>query len=181
MYVCESLTIKNAECQRIDAVYLWSWRRLLRAPWTARRSNQSFLKESALNIHHKEWCWSPILWPLDEKTWLFRKDLAARKGWGQEQKGVTGWDGWIASLTHRTWVSASSRRWWRLGNPGVLQFMGSQSKAQFGDWTTKITITYMWNIIYKRIQKNLFTRWNTQMLKTNVWLPKGKYGVGWHR
>jgi len=45
MYGCESWTIKNAECQRIDAFKVWSWRRLLRVPWTARRSNQSFLKE----------------------------------------------------------------------------------------------------------------------------------------
>ena len=45
MYVCESWTIKKAECQRIDAFELWCWRRLLRVPWTARRSNQSILKE----------------------------------------------------------------------------------------------------------------------------------------
>ena len=54
MYVYESSTIKNAECQRIDAVYLWCWRRPLRVPWAARRSNQSFLKDSTLNIHCKE-------------------------------------------------------------------------------------------------------------------------------
>ena len=45
MYGCESWTIKKAECQRIDAFELWCWRRLLRVPWTARRSNQSILKE----------------------------------------------------------------------------------------------------------------------------------------
>ena len=45
MYGCESWTVKKAECQRIDAFELWCWRRLLRAPWTARRSNQSILKE----------------------------------------------------------------------------------------------------------------------------------------
>ena len=45
MYGCESWTIKKAECQRIDAFELWCWRRLLRGPWTARRSNQSILKE----------------------------------------------------------------------------------------------------------------------------------------
>ena len=51
MYGCESWTIKKAECRRIDAFALWCWRRLLRVPWTARRSNQSILKESVLNIH----------------------------------------------------------------------------------------------------------------------------------
>ena len=45
MYGCESWTIKKAECQRIDAFEMWCWRRLLRVPWTARRSNQSILKE----------------------------------------------------------------------------------------------------------------------------------------
>ena len=58
MYGCESCTIKKAECQRIDAFELWYWRRLLRVPWTARRSNQSILKKSVLNIHWKDWCWS---------------------------------------------------------------------------------------------------------------------------
>ena len=53
-YGCESWTIKKAECQRIDAFELWSWRRLLRVPWTVRRSNQSFLKESVLNVHWKD-------------------------------------------------------------------------------------------------------------------------------
>ena len=53
MYGCESWTTRNAECQRIDAFELWCWRRLLRVPWTARRSNQSILK-SALDIHWKD-------------------------------------------------------------------------------------------------------------------------------
>ena len=54
LYRCESWTIKKAECQRVDAFQLWCWGRLLRAPWTARRSNQSTLKESTLNIHWKD-------------------------------------------------------------------------------------------------------------------------------
>ena len=58
MYGCESWTIKKAERWRIDAFELWCWRRLLRVPWTARRSNQSILKEISPNIHSKDWCWS---------------------------------------------------------------------------------------------------------------------------
>ena len=58
MYGCESWTIKKAEHQRTDAFELWCWRRLLRVPWTARRSNQSILRKSVLNIHWKDWCWS---------------------------------------------------------------------------------------------------------------------------
>ena len=58
MYGCESWTLKKAESQRIDAFELWCWRRLLRVPWTAKRSNQSILRKSVLNIHWKDWCWS---------------------------------------------------------------------------------------------------------------------------
>ena len=58
MYGCESWTIKKTECWRIDAFELWCWRRLLRVPWSARRSNQSILKRSVLGVHLKDWCWS---------------------------------------------------------------------------------------------------------------------------
>ena len=58
MYGCESWTIKKAERRRIDAFELWCWRRLLRVTWTARRSNKPTLKETVLNIHWKDWCWS---------------------------------------------------------------------------------------------------------------------------
>ena len=58
MYGCESWTVKKVECQRIHAFELWCYRRLLRVPWMARRSRQSILKKSVLNIHWKDWCWS---------------------------------------------------------------------------------------------------------------------------
>ena len=57
MYGCESWTVKKAERQRIDAFELWCWRRLLRVPWTAGRSNQSILKRPVLGVHWKDWCW----------------------------------------------------------------------------------------------------------------------------
>ena len=71
VYGCESWTIKKAECRRIDAFELWCWRRLLRVPWTARRSNQSILKEMS-----PDWfigrtdveAETPILWPHDAKS-----------------------------------------------------------------------------------------------------------------
>ena len=56
LYSCESWTVKKAEHKRIDAFELWCWRRLLRVPWTARRSNQSILRKSTLNTHWKDWC-----------------------------------------------------------------------------------------------------------------------------
>ena len=70
---CESWTIKKVEHQKIDAFELWCWSRLLRAPWTARRSNQSILNEIGLNIH----------W----KSWLAGKDPDAGKDWGLRWRG----------------------------------------------------------------------------------------------
>ena len=70
MYGCESWSIKKAEHQRIDAFKLWCWRRLLRVPWTARRSNQSILKEisSEYSLGRHAEVETPILWPPDEKN-----------------------------------------------------------------------------------------------------------------
>ena len=92
MYGCESWTVKKAERRRIDAFELWYWRRLLRVPWTARRSNQSILKETS------PWVFigrtdakaeTPILWPPHAKSWLIGKDSDAGRDWGQEEKGPT--------------------------------------------------------------------------------------------
>ena len=127
MYGCESWTVKKAERQSIDAFELWCWRRLLRVPWTARRSNQSILKEISPQ------CWktgrtdaeaeTPILWPPDAKSWLIGKYSDAGRDWGQE-KGTTGWDGWMASLTQWTWVWVNSGNWWWTQRPGILQVIG---------------------------------------------------------
>ena len=93
MYGCESWTIKKAECQRTDAFELRCWRRLLRVPWTARRSNQSILKEInpeySLEGHHDVEAETPILWPPDVKSRLIGKDPDAGKDGGQEEKGTT--------------------------------------------------------------------------------------------
>ena len=81
MYGCESWTIKKAECRRIDAFELWFWRRLLRVPWTARRSNQSILKEidqSWVFIERTD-AETPILWPPHAKNCLIGKDPDAGK------------------------------------------------------------------------------------------------------
>ena len=90
MYGCESLTIKKAEHQRTDAFKLWCWRRLLRVPWTARRSNQSILKE--INPEYS-------LEGLGNEYTYHVKDPDAGKDWKQEEKGMTGWDGLMASPT----------------------------------------------------------------------------------
>ena len=79
----ESWTVKKAERWRIDAFELWCWRRLLRVPWTARRSNQSIKRRSVLGVHWKDWCWS---WnsntlAIDAKSWLTKKDPDTGKDW----------------------------------------------------------------------------------------------------
>ena len=93
MYGCESWTVKKGEHRRIDAFELWCWRRLLRVPWTARRSNQSILKEINPEYSLKDWCCpfdkAPILRPPDVKSWLIGKDSDAGKDWRQEEKGLT--------------------------------------------------------------------------------------------
>ena len=115
MYGCESWIIKKAECWRTDAFKLWCWRRFLRVPWTARRPNQSILKEimpeyslEGLILKLKLQYFGHLMWRTDslEKT-LMRERLNAG-GEGDNR----GWDGWMASPTQWIWVWASSRSWW---------------------------------------------------------------------
>ena len=127
MYGCESWTIKKAECWRIEAFELWCWRRLLRVPWTERRSNQSILKEispkysleglTKLKLQY----FGHLIWRTDsfEKTLMLGKiEGGRRRGWQRMR--------WLmASPTQWTWVWVNSRSWWWTGRPGVLQLMGS--------------------------------------------------------
>ena len=140
MYGCESWTIKKAECWRTDAFELWCWRRLLRVPWTARRSNQSILKEispgcslEGLILKVKLQYFGHLIWTADS----FEKTL---KGWERLRAGGEGddrgWDGWMASQTQWTRVWVNSRSWWWTGKPGVLWFMGSQRVGH--DWATEL-------------------------------------------
>ena len=92
MYACESWTVKKAERRRIDAFELWCWRRLLKAPWTARISNQSILKEISPGCslgRTDAKAETPILWLPHAKSWLIGKDYDAGRDWGQEEKGTT--------------------------------------------------------------------------------------------
>ena len=79
---------------------------------------------------------APILWPPDVKNGLIGKDPAAGKDWRQEEKGMTGWDGWMASLTRWTWVCVSSQSWWWTEKPGMLQSLGLQRGGH--DWVTEL-------------------------------------------
>ena len=137
MYGCEIWTIKKAKSQRIDAFELCWWRRLLRVPWTARRSNQSILKEISpeysleglmlkLKLEYLATWWEELtLW---KRPWCWERLKAGGEG------GNRGWDGCMASLTQWTWVWVNSGSWLWTGRPGVLQFMGSKRVGH--DWAT---------------------------------------------
>ena len=108
-YGCESWTIKKAESQRIDAFELRCQRRLLRVPWTARRSNQSILKEISPEIfigRTDAKAETPILWPPDQKNWHIGKDPHAGKDWGKRWRR---WQRmrWLDSTTDSTNMNIS--------------------------------------------------------------------------
>ena len=122
MYAYESWTIKKAEHQRIDTFELWCWRRLLRVSWTARRSNQSILRKSVLNIHWKDSCssWNSSTWA----TWWEELTRDTGKDWRQEEKRMR----WcMASPIQWTWVWVDSRSWWWTGRPGMLRSWGRKN------------------------------------------------------
>ena len=132
------LDCKESEHWRIDAFELWSWRRLLRVPWIARRSNQSILMEispeyslKGLMLKLKLQYFGHLMWRTDslEKTLLLgRIEGRRRRGWQKMR-----W--FMASPTWWTWVWVSSGSWWWIGKPGMLQSMGSQSQTRLSNWT----------------------------------------------
>ena len=146
MYGCESRTIKKNESRRIDAFELWYWKRLLRVPWTARRSNQSNLKEispqyllKGLMLKLKLQYFGHLMRRADhcKRPWCWERLMAGREGDDE------GWDVWMASLTQYTCVWTNSGDWWWTGRPGVLQSIGSQSQTWLSDWTELMAfITY---------------------------------------
>ena len=100
MYGCESWTVKKAERRRIDAFELWCCRRLLRVPWTGRRSNQSILKEISLGCSLKEWCWS---WNSNILATSHKELIHWKRPWCWEGLGAGGEGegddrGWVAWL-----------------------------------------------------------------------------------
>ena len=148
MYGCESWTVKKVERGRIGAFELWCWRRLLSVPWTARRSNQSILKEI------KPWDFfgrndakaeTPVLWPPHAKSWFIGKDCCWEGLRARGEGDDRGWDGWMASLTRWKWVCVNSGSWWWTGRPGVLQFIGLQRVGQ--DWVTELNWTELNHLI----------------------------------
>ena len=149
MYGCESWTIKKAEGRRIDAFELWCWRRLLRVPWTAKRSNQSILKEispeyslEGLMLKLKLPYFGHLMWRTDslEKT-LMLGNIKGRRRRGRP-----------------TWVWASSGSWWWTVKPGMLQSMGLQRVRH--DWATKLNWTGL--ILLSKVLSRVISRTTVQ-------------------
>ena len=153
MFSSKSWELNPKEHQKPYAFELWCWRRCLRVPWTARKSNQSILNE--INPEYSLeicWCWN---WRSNTlATWFEELTHLKRPGcW--ERSNVEGevddkgWDDLMASPTQRTWVWGSSGSWWWTGGPGMLQSMGSQRVGH--DWVTELN----WRIFYLRFQSLL--------------------------
>ena len=140
MYGCESWTIKKAEHQKIDAFELWGWRRLLRIPWTAGRSNQSIVKEispeyslEGVMLKLKLQYFDHLLWKVGslEKTLMLGKiEGRGRRGWQTTR--------WLAGITDSLDLSLSKvqemvkdREAWRSAVHGV-----TESQTWLSDWTT---------------------------------------------
>ena len=131
------VSIKKAECKRIDTFELWCWRRFLRVPWTARRSNQSILKEISPEYYWKDWCWSwnsNILATWCEELTHWKRPWCW-KDWRQEEKGTR--MSWLDGITDLTDMKqASSENWWWTGKPCMLQSIGLQRVRH--NWVTKL-------------------------------------------
>ena len=150
VYRCEGWTVKKAECWRIDAFELWCWRRLLRVPWAARRSNQSILKISpgcsmqGMMLKLKLQYFGHLMRRVDslEKTLMLGGIGGRRKRWRRRMRWLYG----ITNSMDVIWVN--SGRWWWTGRPGTLWFMGSQRVGH--NWATELNLCHSQKLSQKR-------------------------------
>ena len=135
LFVCESWTIKKAECQIIDAFELWYWRTVHPKGYQCR----IFIGRTDAEAK------TPILWLPGAKNWLIGKDHCWERLKAEGEGSKREWDGWMSSLTQWTWIWVNSGSWPWTGRPGVLQSMGLQGVKHY--WVTELnwSMILMWS------------------------------------
>ena len=172
-YGCEIWTVKKAEHWRIDAFELWCWRRLLRVPWTARRSNQSILKEISPGCSlegldaEAETPSNTLATSCDELThW---KRLWCWEGLGARGEGDNrGWDGWMASLTRWMWVWVNSWSWWHTQGGLVCCNSWGHKESDTTEWLNWTEFLVFWGnfILFSTVAAPIYISINTSSVKT---------------